>query len=136
MLPFVELRGAIPYATYQGIDPIVAFIVSVVGNLLPIPFLLIYLDRLESFARKNSKFNSLIDKVFERTRSKSFKRINQFEEIGLLLFVAIPLPGTGAWTGVLIAYLFGLNKKMSFCVITCGVIIAGIIMTFVSGLFL
>jgi len=136
MLPFIELRGAIPYAIYHGIDPVTAFIVAVIGNLLPVPFLLIYLSRLESFARKNGKLDSILDKIFERTRSKSFKRIEQFEEIGLLLFVSIPLPGTGAWTGVLIAYLFGLNKKISFVVITVGVVIAGIIMTFISGFFL
>jgi len=130
MLPIIELRGALPMAI--NIFHIVwpkAFLIAFIGNLVPVPFILWLLGPVVSILSKIKPLGSFFQWLFERTRRKGNKVIEKYEEIGLLAFVAIPLPGTGAWTGALIAFLFGLDFKKSSLVITIGVFIAGVIVT-------
>ena len=113
MLPIVELRGAIPVAFALGLNPLHAFIVSVLGNLLPVPFILLLITPLCTYLKKT--------RLFE-----------WFPRIGLFLFVAIPLPGTGAWTGALVASFLDFRFRDAFLSILCGVLGAGVIMLAVS----
>lgn len=130
MLPIVELRGALPLAINLFKIPVIkAFAIAFVGNMIPVPFILLLLGPLVKFLSKVPAFDRLFNGLFERTRRKSNTMIERYEEIGLLTFVAIPLPGTGAWTGALIAFLFGLDLWKSIIVIGSGVLIAGVIVT-------
>ena len=127
--PISELRGAIPWAILKHQFPwYYAFLLAVIGNLLPVPFILLFLD---TFSRRLSKvgiFEKMLRWLFEHTRRRG-KIINRYERIGLALFVAIPLPVTGAWTGSLAAVLFGLKFKHAFLSIFVGILIAGVIVT-------
>jgi uncharacterized membrane protein len=133
MLPFVELRGSIPVAIgVYGMDPVYAFVISVIGNLIPVPFILLLLGKVEKWlSSRYKRWDRLFKWLFKRTRDRASDSIQKYEMIGLALYVAIPLPVTGAWTGALIAYVFNLDLKRSFISITAGVIVAGIIITMV-----
>ena len=132
MLPIVELRGAIPVAIgLLGMGWGESLIYAIIGNMIPIPFVLLFMDKITIQLNKWSFTKELLAKIFARTRSKS-KVIERYEEIGLTLFVAIPLPITGAWTGSLAAYIFGLKFWKSLLCALAGVTIAGVIMTFLS----
>jgi len=135
MLPFIELRGALPIALWLGMDPVAAFVLCVFSNMIPIPFLLKFLGRAEKWLRKYPYWEKKMDWWFDRTRKRASKTIERYEVIGLMLFVGVPLPVTGAWTGSLIAYLFDLDMKKAFFTILAGVLIAGfIILVFIEGL--
>ncbi len=130
MLPIIELRGALPMAiNLFHIAWPKAFLISFIGNLIPVPFILWLLKPVVDILSKIKPLGNFFTWLFERTRRKGNKVIEKYEEIGLLAFVAIPLPGTGAWTGALVAFLFGLDFKKSFLVISMGVFIAGVIVT-------
>ena len=130
MIPFIELRGAIPIAVWYYHMPLwYAFPLAVLGNIIPVPFILLFLGDIEKWLRKYNSFDKFFDWLYARTKSRASERIKKYEELGIMLFVAIPLPMTGAWTGSLIAYLFGLRLKPSFAIITLGVLIAGIIVS-------
>jgi len=129
MLPFIELRGAIPYGFLIGLNPILIFFIAIIGNMVPVPFILLFLGDIEKYFRRWKKIARLMDWLFDRTYKKANKKIRKWEYLALILFVAIPLPGTGAWTGSLIAYLFKINLKKAVLMIFIGVIIAGIIVT-------
>ncbi len=125
-LPISEIRGGIPLAIYYGLDPISAYILAFIGNLIPIPFLLIFLEniiklmgKIEILARP---YNKLLSRVEKRR-----KLIEKYGYFGLTLFVAIPLPITGAWTASLLATILNLRKLKSFVFISIGVAIAGFI---------
>ena len=127
--PILELRGAIPWAILEHHFPwYYAFLLAVIGNLLPVPFILLFLDTFSRLLSKIGIFERMLHWLFERTRQRG-KMINRYERIGLALFVAIPLPVTGAWTGSLAAVLFGLKFKHAFLSIFIGVLIAGVIVT-------
>ena len=132
MLPIFELRGALPYALTLGKLPLAqAFPIAVLGNMLPIPFIMYLLEpgtRLISRVAPGKRF---VDWLFARTRARS-EKVRKYELLGLILFVAIPLPVTGAWTGALAAHLCGLKKGRSLLAITCGVCIAGIVVSLVT----
>ena len=129
MLPIAELRGAIPYGVAHGLPLVKVWIVSIVGNMIPIPFILFLLSPIEKFFRRWKLWDNLLDKVFDYTRRKTRKSIEKWEALSLIIFVAIPLPVTGAWTGSLAAYLFGLDIKKSIAYIFIGVLIASFIVT-------
>jgi len=130
MLPIIELRGALPMAiNFFHIAWPKAFLISFIGNLIPVPFILWLLAPVVKVLSKIKPIGNFFEWLFKRTRRKGNTVIEKYEEIGLLAFVAIPLPGTGAWTGALIAFLFGLEFKKSFLVIMLGVFIAGVIVT-------
>ena len=131
-LPIFELRGALPVAINVFHFPwYYALPLAIIGNLLPVPFILLFLNAITRWLSKIAFFNRMLSWLFERTRRRG--RIKEkYEHIGLVLFVAIPLPVTGAWTGSLAAVIFGLRFKYAFLSIFIGVFIAGVIVTCLS----
>ena len=129
MTPIGELRAGVPMAyLHYGFPWYSAFLLCLLGNLLPIPFILIFLDPISRLLSKVKLFDRITKWVFERTRRRG-KKIERVEGIGLAIFVGIPLPGTGAWTGALLAFLLGMERKRAFFYIALGVLIADIIVT-------
>ncbi len=131
-VPILELRASIPLAMLSfKMGAVEALIYSVIGSILPVFPILFLLEYVEPFIRKSKALGSLLDKVFERTRSKS-QMIKELEFIGLVLFIGVPLPGTGVWTGTFAAYLFGMKKWQALIAGVLGTTIAGVIMVFLS----
>ena len=133
MIPIVELRGAIPFGVALGVDWIVAYVLAVFGNLLPVPFIIWFFRPIINYLEKTRLFGKLATKLKKRTKSK-MENMNKRKILGLYLFVAIPLPGTGAWTGAAIAALMKMRIKHAFWAILAGVASAGIIMLAISKL--
>lgn len=133
LLPVLELRGALLAATILKVQPVVAYILSIIGNVLPIPFILLFIKRIIEWMG-NSKINFFkkIVKFLHKKVEKNKDTIEKYGYLGLVLFVGVPLPGTGAWTGCLIAALLDMDRKKSFACILCGVIMASIIMMIIS----
>jgi len=128
-LPISELRGAIPIAIVVHDFPwYSAYIFAVIGNLLPVPFILLFLNFATRILSKVNIFERFLNWLFNIVRKRG-KRIERFERIGLALFVAIPLPVTGAWTGSILAVLMGMKFKHALISIIAGVLIAGAIVT-------
>ncbi len=135
MFPIVELRGAIPYAVLNELNLLISIPLSVIANILPIPFLLLYAGKVLRYFAKFKKIGWPFRKILELGEKKVSKKITSMEKslfLGLLAFVAIPLPGTGAWTGALVAITLNLDFKKSFWPIALGVVVAGFIVAFVS----
>ena len=152
MVPLIELRGAIPVGAGLGLDFLPNYLVSVVGNILPVPFILLLIRYVLDFMKKKRIFPKLVDWL-ERQALDSSKRIlkedgdeNEVSSsattvrsrrsitalVGLFLFVAIPLPGTGAWSGSLVSALFRINRAAAFLAIFAGVLVAGLLMSLAS----
>ncbi len=132
MVPIFELRGAIPIGILSYKLPLWQVIpLAVAGNMVPIFFILLFFDWITKLCFKNEFLKRILESVFARTRKKG-ELIEKYEEIGLMLFVAIPLPVTGAWTGSLAAYLFGLKFWKSIFYIFMGVLIAAFVVTILS----
>src|SRR4030043_54460 len=128
-LPVVELRGALPVAINIFHMPWYwAFCLAVIGNILPVPILLLFFESLARLVSKVKPGKKLVDWVFRHTRRHE-KLIQKYEWLGLMLFVAIPLPMTGAWTGAIIAFILGMRFTYAFLSILCGGFIAGAIVT-------
>lgn len=128
MLPVVELRGAIPVGLASGIHPLINFALCVCGNMLPIPFILLFVRPLFHRLKQFPRVRGTINKLEKRAHMKS-DTIQKYSFWGLVIFVGIPLPGTGGWTGALIASLLEMRLKKSLPAIFLGVLLAGIIMT-------
>ena len=128
LLPVIELRGSIPVGYYQGLPWYTNMITSIIGNLLPVPFILLFVVKVFEFMKKRNIMVGFIEKIEKRAMSRSESIANK-EFLGLMLFVAIPFPGTGAWTGALIAALLQFNRKKSFMYICIGVLIAASLVT-------
>ena len=127
--PISELRGAIPLAILDlDISWHVAFLVAIAGNLLPVPFLLLFLGPVSRLLSKVKVFEIIINWIFRLSRRRG-GIVERYGLIGLMLFVAIPLPITGAWTGSIVAFLLGLRFRRAFPAIVLGVFIAGVIVT-------
>lgn len=134
MIPIFELRGAIPIGVLRYQLPIwKVYPISVVGNMIPIFLLLLFYDFITKLFFQVPFLKKLLQKLFERTRRKS-KVVEKYEELGLMLFVSIPLPITGAWTGSLAAYIFGLGFWKSILFILFGVMFAGVLVTILTML--
>ena len=131
MLPVVELRGGMIAAKLLDVEFIKAFIICYLGNILPIPFILLFIRRIFNFLKRFSATKKLVERLEASSLRKSDK-IKKSSVWGLLTFVAIPLPGTGGWTGSLIAALLDMRIKISFSVIALGVLIANLIMSVFS----
>lgn len=127
MLPVLELRGAIPIGTAAGLEPHLAFIVAFLGNLVPVPFIVIFIRKVFAWIRtKSDFFNRLVSRMEEKA-AKNAEKVYKYENIGLFLLVAIPLPGTGAWTGALVAAFLDMRLKRCVLPIVLGVLVAGLI---------
>ncbi|MFH1644929.1 MAG: small multi-drug export protein [Candidatus Omnitrophota bacterium] len=127
-LPISELRGAIPFGLAAGLELKKVLLLAIIGNLVPIVPILFFLRPVSDFLRRFSVFKRFFDWLFERTRKKS-ELIEKYEALGLILFVAIPLPVTGAWTGCIAASLFKIRLRYAALAITTGVLIAAAIVT-------
>lgn len=132
MLPIVELRGAIPLGVLIGMNPWQLFALAVLGNILPIPLIILCARPIVDFCLKTKLLRPIGDWLENKVRKNSHK-ITKYKTWGLLVFVAIPLPGTGAWTGALLAALMNMRLKNALPSIILGVIIAGLIMIFGSS---
>lgn len=128
IIPVSEIRGGMLYAGLNGMDMVGAFILSFIGNMLPIPFILLFIQRILAWMRTKRGLGKVVDWIM-RKAEKGSKKLGKYTYWGLYLFVAIPLPGTGAWTGALVANFLDLPIKKTLPVITAGVLTAGIIIT-------
>lgn len=131
MIPIIELRGAIPLGAVYGMNVFETYFLSVLGNLLPVPFILLFIRAILDFMKKHNGLKKVALWV-EAKANKNKAKIEKYAYVGLLLFVAVPLPGTGAWTGALIAALMKMKFWKSFLFIALGVLGAGVIMALVS----
>ena len=138
MVPLIELRGAIPYglalAEQFALSPLLIYTVAIIGNCLPVPFILLFIRKILAWmqASRVELFRKTANYVIEKGK-KGFERVQKYATVGLFLFVAIPLPGTGAWTGSLIAALLDMKKSRALFSIVLGVLTAGVIMSLITG---
>ena len=131
MVPVLELRGAIPAGIAAGLSPLTAFAVSVVGNMVPVPFIILLIRQIFLLLKKNAFLCGTIEKLENKAHLKG-RVVRKYGAIGLLILVAIPLPGTGAWTGALVAAILNMSLRRALPSIFLGVIIAGAITTAVT----
>jgi uncharacterized membrane protein len=131
ILPIAELRGGIPFAIFNGIDPIIAFVICVVSNALVGPLVFLFLSTFHKLFSKWEPYNRLFEKFVTRARNKLHKEVEKYGYIGIAIFVAIPLPLTGAYTGALGAWVLGMDTKKSILAVALGVLVAGIVVTIV-----
>ncbi|MGN0570088.1 MAG: COG2426 family protein [Candidatus Fimenecus sp.] len=135
LMPVLEIRGGMIAARLLEMDFLKAFAICYVGNMLPIPFIILFIRKIFEFLRRFKFFERIIVKLEKKTE-KNKEKVMRYEAWGLLLFVAIPLPGTGGWTGALMAALLDIRIKRSLPIIAIGVLIAGFIMSGLTyGLF-
>lgn len=134
MTPVGELRVALPVAiTVFKINFWLAYCISVAGNMIPVLLIAFLLEPISNFLSEKSKFfNKFFKNLFHITRKKHSKKFEVFEELALILFVAVPLPMTGAWSGMLAAFVFGIKPQKSIPLILLGVMIAGLIVGFLT----
>lgn len=131
LMPILELRGGLIAAALLGLPPVPAYIISIIGNLIPIPLILWLLDYVFDFMKKHDILKKFV--LFcERKGNEKKDKIEKLGFWGLVLFVGVPLPGTGAWTGCLIATILRMDKKKAFLAAAIGVIMASIIMMLIS----
>ena len=131
MLPIVEIRGALPVALASGVHPLLAFPLTIIGNMLPVPFILLFIRPVFNYLKKRPKIHKIVQRLEDKAFAKS-DNIRKYDMIGLMLFVGIPLPGTGAWTGALIAALLDMRLKRAIPAIFLGVIMASVIVGAIS----
>jgi uncharacterized membrane protein len=132
-LPIIELRGAIPVGISLGLSPLHAAIISFIGSMIPVPIILFTIRPIFNYLKKTKLFRNMVEKLISRSSSKS-GNVQKYGFWGLLIFVAIPLPGTGVWSGALAAALLDMRFKLAFPAILIGNMIAGaLIMGFSHG---
>lgn len=132
MVPVVELRGGIPYGVAAGLPVWLAYIAAFIGNLIPVPFILVYIRQIFKWIRKHMpKLNNLIDKLEKKAHLKG-STMQKYQYLGLAIFVAIPLPGTGAWTGALAAAFLDMRMKKAFPAAVLGVAVAGFLISILT----
>ena len=133
LCPILELRGGLIAATLLGVKPIIAYIVSIIGNTLPVPFILLFITKVIDWMEKSKvKWMKRVAKWLRNKAHKNKEKIEKYGYLGLVLFVGIPLPGTGAWTGCLVASVFDMDRKKSFLAVMTGIIMASVIMMILS----
>lgn len=131
MIPILELRGSILAAGFMDVSFLQTYVVAVLGNLLPIPFILIFIKKILEWMKTRKKLGKIALGVEKKALSKR-EQIDKYGWLGLFLFVAIPLPGTGAWTGALLSVLLGMKPAKAFLCIVFGVMAAGLVMSLLS----
>ncbi len=131
MIPILELRGGLIVASLLHVDMWTAIPICIIGNIIPVPFILLLITKIFAAMKKTKLFGGMVTALERRAMGKS-ERIQKGEFIGLMLFVGIPLPGTGAWTGSLIAALLGIKNRKAVPAILLGILIATVIMCVVS----
>ncbi len=131
MVPVIELRGAIPVGLGLGLPLWLSVTVSIIGNLIPVPFIIIFIKKIFALMRRWKKLDGIVTKLENRAEKKS-ETVKKYAFWGLFIFVAIPLPGTGAWTGSLIAAMLDMPLKKAFPSVLLGVLTAALIVSIVS----
>ena len=131
MVPVLELRGAIPFGLAAGLPPGLAYFVSVVGNMVPVPAIMLFIRHLFRWLRRRPWWGKKIDWIETRAHLKG-RLVRKYRTIGLIVLVAVPLPGTGAWTGALVAALLRMRLRVALPAIFAGVVIAGGVVTALS----
>ena len=131
-LPVVELRGAIPLGIAEGMHPLSAALVSLAGSMLPVPFILLFLKPVFTRMRGSRAGVRIVDRLTNRTERRA-EKIKQYSAYGLILFVAVPLPTTGVWTGAMAAALFNIPVRQAFFAILLGDILAALVVTLFSS---
>ena len=127
MLPIIELRGAIPLGVSIGLGPWTSMIAAILGNMLPVPFIILFIRRVFAWMRKKSRrLDNVVGRIVLKAEGK-WDKVHKYQFFGLMVLVAIPLPGTGAWTGALIAALIDMRLRNAMVSIFLGVLIAGIL---------
>ena len=129
--PFLESRGGLLAASILHMNPVESFIICMLGNILPIPLILIFFDKVIEWMRKGKRLNKIAKRVDKKVE-KNKPKIEKYGYIGLIFFVAIPIPGTGAWTACLVASALKLDKKRSFAYTALGVLLASILMMYLT----
>lgn len=133
ILPILELRGGLIAASLLNVSPLTGYIISIIGNTLPVPFILLFINKiLEWMGKSKIKWMNKLSKWLDKKARKHKDSIEKYGYLGLTLFVGVPLPGTGAWTGCLAASVLNMDKKKSFISIMLGIIMASIIMMILS----
>lgn len=131
LMPILELRGGLIAAALLGLSPLKSYIICMIGNILPVPFILLLINKILSWMRTSKHFSKIanwLDKKVEKHKGQ----IEKYGYLGVILFVGIPLPGTGAWTGSLIASVLEMDKKKTFLSVCIGVLMASVIMMILS----
>ncbi|HLC81276.1 MAG TPA: small multi-drug export protein [Candidatus Nanoarchaeia archaeon] len=128
-LPISEVRGGIPVAILSGVNPVVAVVVCTIANIAVIPLVFFFLEYVHAQLMRFGIYQATFDLVMERTRGKVESLVNKYGYLGLALFVAVPLPATGAYTGTLAAWFLGMKKRKAFLAIASGVVAASVIVT-------
>lgn len=129
MIPVIELRGGIPFGVALGLTHWEAFLAAVIGNIIPLPFIVVYIRRIFQWMRRHlPALDSLVDKLERKAHLKG-RKVTKFKYLGLLIFVAIPLPGTGGWTGALAAAFLDMPLRKALPALVAGVFIAGFLVT-------
>ncbi len=132
MMPVTELRGSIPIGIFTlGMPPFEVLPIAILGNMIPVPVIIVFVRHVFELMRHLKFFGRIISSLERRAQSKA-AQIHKYEKLGLLILVAIPLPGTGAWTGALVAAFLGMRLKVALPIILTGVIIAGLIVTSIA----
>ncbi|MCQ2554619.1 MAG: small multi-drug export protein [Clostridia bacterium] len=129
MVPVLELRGAIPFGIANGIDPVICYLIAVAANMIPVPFIILFLRRLIWWLKEKGGIFEKPALWIEKRAEKKKGKVLRYEFWGLVLIVAIPLPGTGAWTGALVASMMDMQLKRAVPAVLLGVIIAGVLVT-------
>ena len=131
LFPILELRGGLIAAALLKLPPLTSYIICIIGNLLPVPFILLLINKILDWMRNSKHFNKFaawLDKKVDKHKGQ----IQKYGYLGVVLFVGIPLPGTGAWTGSLIASVLGMDRRKTFIAVCIGVVMASIIMMILS----
>ena len=132
MIPVLELRFAIPFGVARGLRLWVSIWASVLGNLVPVPFIILFIQRIFDWLRKKKgRFNAMVE-TFERRAEGKKATVERYAFWGLVILVAIPLPGTGAWTGALVAAMMNMRLRRAFPAIAVGVVLAAVIVSVIT----
>ena len=131
LMPILELRGGLIAASLLGLAPVPSYVISVIGNIIPVPFILWFINSILDFMRNSKRF-SKVARWLDKKVQKHKKQIEMYGFWGMVLFVGIPLPGTGAWTGCLIASVLHMDRKKAFLAAMIGIFLASIIMMILS----
>ena len=133
MIPVVELRGGIPFGVARGLPGWAAYLAAIIGNFLPAPFIIVYIRRIFQWMRRRiPRLNRMVD-ALERKAHLKGQKVTKYKYLGLMLFVAVPLPGTGAWTGSLAAAFLDMPLRKAIPSIIAGVLIAGMAITILTS---
>lgn len=126
MIPVVELRGGIPFGVAAGLPVWQAYLAAVIGNLIPVPFIIVYIRRIFQWLRRRfPKLNRMVDRLEAKAHLKG-QKVSKYKYLGLAIFVAVPLPGTGAWTGSLAAAFLDMPLRRAIPSVVAGVLVAGL----------